>query len=54
MKHVKTKAFILLTIVFYLVACFINLTFNPLEWGTFTRIVYITGFIWSLYALIKD
>lgn len=46
----KLLGFIVLAILYYLIACFINNTFNPLEWGTFTKIVYCSGAILSAYA----
>lgn len=45
--------FIMLSLI-YLFAAFINLAFNPVDWGGFTRVVVSVLFLLSLKVLIID
>lgn len=55
MKRILTEilSYLLIAAIIYLIACFINTTFNPLEWGTFTKVVYSLGAL-ATYIGFKD
>ena len=38
-KSIKFTAWLIYTVIIYLLFTFINLNFNPLEWGDYTRII---------------
>ena len=44
----KIFIYLILAGIFYLIASFINVDFNPLHWGVFTKIVYSIGALNSL------
>ncbi len=50
----KLLAYLFLATIFYGIASFINVELNPLLWGTFTKIVYSIGAIWSLNIFTND
>lgn len=45
--------YLILTLIFYLAGSFINLSFNFINWGTFSRIIYTSGAIISLKLFLK-
>lgn len=50
----KTILFIILAVVFYFMASFINMTLDITNWGIFTRVVYSLGFIVTASSLFVN
>jgi hypothetical protein len=44
----KLQVYLLIAIVFFLIASWINLDLNPLHWGTLTKIIYSIILLWSI------
>lgn len=52
-KKDNIKIFTLLCTVFYLLFSFVNINFNPLEWGVFSRFIFGIGFFISFFKSLK-
>lgn len=48
-KFIKFTAWLIYTVIIYLLFTFINLNFNPLEWGDYTRIV--SGILFTVITI---
>lgn len=46
--NIATIIYLTLALIFYLAGSFINLSFSFIDWGTFSRVVYISGAIITL------
>lgn len=51
MTNQAIKFYLLLAVIFYIVASFINLNFNPIAWSEGTRVYYSLGAIVSLFLI---
>jgi hypothetical protein len=46
--------FFIFQTVLYLVLCFASLSFNPIEWNEFSRLVYALLFLWLISYCISE